>query len=245
MADVEEMKDHDWGNDSRCINCGAYGDVAGVWGLATYEALTRKQCPAKLPADASPSEPQEQRLYPTGGDPKDFCTCDHHEMCHANYAGMCRACNQTGCECRDYQPEAAPTAAGSEGPQDILAGDVWHRANENRTDAICNVAKPYEAITTGKYPVTCPACLALLAAPVASQAPAAPKRPSEMYLGNGKQGWNYFAPAPIKAYMDYLESRVRELETALKLCANLLQSMEPNCDCIACTTAKKVLANHE
>jgi len=64
---VEEMKDHDWGNDSRCINCGAYGDVAGVWGIATYEALTRKQCPSKQfpspPVERTQDEPKRQHLF--------------------------------------------------------------------------------------------------------------------------------------------------------------------------------------
>lgn len=49
-------------------------------------------------------ETHEQRT-PIGGDPKDFChDCDHHEMNHAFYLGMPRACNQTGCECREYAP---------------------------------------------------------------------------------------------------------------------------------------------
>jgi len=42
------------------------------------------------------------REYPTGGDPKDFCICGHHEMNHASYANMPRACNQTTCGCNSY-----------------------------------------------------------------------------------------------------------------------------------------------
>lgn len=41
---------------------------------------------------------------PTGGDPDAFCECLHHEMNHANYHGMQRKCNQTGCECNGYTP---------------------------------------------------------------------------------------------------------------------------------------------
>lgn len=52
-------------------------------------------------------EGKDKRRYPIGGDPKYFCICDHHEMCHANYSDMVRACNQTGCACRSYQLESA------------------------------------------------------------------------------------------------------------------------------------------
>lgn len=52
-------------------------------------------------------------LTPIGGEPKDMCAnpnCGHHEMNHANYSDMPRACNQTGCYCYEYvapvsQPE--------------------------------------------------------------------------------------------------------------------------------------------
>jgi hypothetical protein len=47
------------------------------------------------------------RSIPIGGDPKDFCACGHHEMNHANYIGLPRACNQTHCECKSYQAEAS------------------------------------------------------------------------------------------------------------------------------------------
>lgn len=49
------------------------------------------------------------RRNPIGGDPRDFClNCKHHEMNHASYADMNRACNQTGCDCREYvAPEEA------------------------------------------------------------------------------------------------------------------------------------------
>jgi hypothetical protein len=55
----------------------------------------------RLP-DAKQGEP---RKFPIGGDPTKFCVCGHHEMNHANYADLPRSCNQTGCECRDYQRE--------------------------------------------------------------------------------------------------------------------------------------------
>lgn len=43
---------------------------------------------------------------PIGGDPKDFCACGHHEMNHAHYEGLPRACNQHKCDCREYRPES-------------------------------------------------------------------------------------------------------------------------------------------
>ena len=52
---------------------------------------------------------KDVREYPTGGDPDDFCECGHHEMNHANYHGMPRACNQTGCDCYQFaMPAATP-----------------------------------------------------------------------------------------------------------------------------------------
>lgn len=52
------------------------------------------------------SELSRRDRTPIGGNPKDFCACGHHEMNHACYFGMPRACNQTGCECREYVAEA-------------------------------------------------------------------------------------------------------------------------------------------
>ena len=61
----------------------------------------------KLRSEWEQSQPsQGPRTVPIGGDPKDFCECGHHEMNHANYEGMNRACNQTHCKSRKYQPEA-------------------------------------------------------------------------------------------------------------------------------------------
>lgn len=70
-----------------------------------------------------------ERQYPTGGDPDAWCECGHHELNHANYADMSHACNQTGCDCRQYAP-AAP-----EGVQETPAGTTlsgrsredWHK----------------------------------------------------------------------------------------------------------------------
>jgi hypothetical protein len=56
-------------------------------------------------ASSCPANAKKDREYPIGGDPKDFCACGHHEMCHANYADMPRSCNQTDCGCKGYRPE--------------------------------------------------------------------------------------------------------------------------------------------
>jgi len=55
---------------------------------------------------------EKERPMPTGGDPKDFCACGHHEMNHANYIGLPRACNQNSCECRSYVAEARDAEVG-------------------------------------------------------------------------------------------------------------------------------------
>ena len=64
----------------------------------------------------------KERKYPIGGDPKDFCICGHHEMCHADYAEMPRACNQTGCGCRNYQLESVVA------PKPTSQQDCQHRS---------------------------------------------------------------------------------------------------------------------
>src|ERR1700679_4033351 len=89
---------------------GAYGE--GLWwsnarGEMVIVGKSWSDAYAKLakPPASEVQEGGEERLFPTGGDPKDFCKCNHHEMCHANYVGMNRACNQTGCDCREYEHE--------------------------------------------------------------------------------------------------------------------------------------------
>lgn len=88
-----------------------YGD-GRVWSDGTAAIFLGKWWKAARQHESVQSFEQQYRPkgdrasgMPTGSDPKDFCECDHHEMNHANYSGMTRACNQTGCGCQNYRPK--------------------------------------------------------------------------------------------------------------------------------------------
>jgi hypothetical protein len=239
MADVEEMK---------CRHCGwtikpiypmapeagyvhvAYGDEPN-YQFCKGQGMNAAE-PFKLPADASPSEPQDSLAHPDAS-------------LAANGAGGLRFDLQKTVEIiaapgavkalHGASYRAAPTAAGSEEPKFGEFFTCWAKADipgrpdfvgvRTRSDgrreflthnnAMCYpyyltvegeaapVASSHGVITNGKIG----SISDLVTYPVASQAPA---RPTGKFMA-GRETWKQ-----AEAYMDYLEGRIRELEASAK-----------------------------
>jgi len=219
MADVEEMKAAlkaagitVWNDGDQWT--GVHDELTWFatpkpWAEAATEEEAIRVAYAKLPADAIPSEPQEQdepiRLARTRdheGNPLTDELRKWHDWSEEKLREMAAAEDMVGVGSVDAvmeqifgKPPTAPTAAGSEEPKPLK----FNLENPGEMIAASGAVK---ALHDAGY----------RAAPVASQAPA-PKRPEAIKdAGLGKKYWAHEADA----YMDYLECRVRELEAKLE-----------------------------
>jgi hypothetical protein len=149
-------------------------------------------CGHKLPADASPSEPQEQecRYSPSGKH-----VIPHHTVC--------KYCEE---EIPKTSP-AAPTAAGSEEPKRVYCG----KPIEMQEVGYIHVSREDGFNCPNKFPEV---------APVTSQAPA-PKRPETVYASEFNRDDEVFDPHDAAAYMDYLEGLPTAQSVVDYLYANL------------------------
>jgi hypothetical protein len=191
MADVEEMKE--------LCECGCqkgwHSLSSQEWLPSKSGCLSGSRCgctkfKAKLPADASPSEPQD--------------ACEGGKCWLNPESGWLEACTKHEGVFMDkmMEKEAAPTAAGSEEPKPLK----FNLENPGEMIAASGAVK---ALHDAGY----------RAAPVASQAPA-PKRPEAIKdAGLGKKYWAHEADAYMD-YQEGLAKRLYVALNAMKMYAD-------------------------
>jgi hypothetical protein len=242
MADEKEMKAAQerlkLGKYINWTNAGGPNECAH--GVA--EALACRKCDeelvAKLPADASPSELQEQAWRELTEQELRFEPMPPVVRCVSckSYQGVHKASCKGAL--RYEVPIASPTAAGSEEPKlkdDPLGIEFARRVAGAHTkltqDLISSEAPVKPKRWSGLVSLVTAAgdseTNVTLEAPVASLAPA-PKRPEPIqWVHLSKYSTTeYFLGSDATSYMDYLEGRVRELEAFAYRCIRELEYVQ-------------------